>query len=262
MEWMHGGGRDPHGRGLDEEIKLGKEDWMERQRVAQGGRIGLFIGGVPKALKKFKTFVTPKFTNQTQIKGIPQEMITKKVPSKYLGDYIKQKQREGRWGNTFELRLPVRKTKTGQGEIRKTESSSDLSSLITKRDTFILERQAERKALTDKDWVTHGELYEHLANSGIPITEQSVLALAKNWKLKNIVDPVPQKTKSFLYKLPDAKKLVNMQKNVKTDEIYKKKVEIAKQLIKANNLKTHHGLNRALNAKGYKGFVKGPYIKT
>ena len=36
MEWMHGGGRDPHGRSLDEEIKLGKEDWMERQRVAEG----------------------------------------------------------------------------------------------------------------------------------------------------------------------------------------------------------------------------------
>ena len=44
MEWMHGGGRDPNGRGLDEEIKLGKEDWMERQRVAQGGRIGLQSG--------------------------------------------------------------------------------------------------------------------------------------------------------------------------------------------------------------------------
>ena len=44
MEWMHGGGRDPHGRSLDEEIKIGKEDWMERQRVAQGGRIGLQSG--------------------------------------------------------------------------------------------------------------------------------------------------------------------------------------------------------------------------
>jgi hypothetical protein len=44
MEWMHGGGRDPHGRGLDEEIKIGKEDWLERQRVAQGGRIGLQSG--------------------------------------------------------------------------------------------------------------------------------------------------------------------------------------------------------------------------
>jgi hypothetical protein len=44
MEWMHGGGRDPNGRGLDEEIRIGKEDWMERQRVAQGGRIGLQSG--------------------------------------------------------------------------------------------------------------------------------------------------------------------------------------------------------------------------
>ena len=34
MEWMHGGGRDPNGRSLDEEIKIGKEDWMERQRVS------------------------------------------------------------------------------------------------------------------------------------------------------------------------------------------------------------------------------------
>ena len=44
MEWMHGGGRDPNGRSLDEEIKIGKEDWLERQRVAQGGRIGLQSG--------------------------------------------------------------------------------------------------------------------------------------------------------------------------------------------------------------------------
>ena len=43
MEWMHGGGRDPHGRGLDEEIKLGKEDWMERQRVAQGEGSGFKV---------------------------------------------------------------------------------------------------------------------------------------------------------------------------------------------------------------------------
>ena len=52
-----------------------------------------------------------------------------------------------------------------------------------------------------------------------------------------------------------------MQKNVKTDEIYKKKIEVAKQLINDNNLKTHHGLNRALREKGYGGVVKGPYIK-
>ena len=44
MEWMHGGGRDPKGRSLDDEIRIGKEDWMERQRVAQGGRIGLQSG--------------------------------------------------------------------------------------------------------------------------------------------------------------------------------------------------------------------------
>ena len=44
MEWMHGGGRDPNGRSLDDEIRIGKEDWMERQRVAQGGRIGLQSG--------------------------------------------------------------------------------------------------------------------------------------------------------------------------------------------------------------------------
>ena len=44
MEWMYGGGRDPHGLSLDEEIKLGKEEWTERQRVAQGGRIGLQSG--------------------------------------------------------------------------------------------------------------------------------------------------------------------------------------------------------------------------
>ena len=40
MEWMHGGGRDPNGRGLDDEIRIGKEDWMERQRVANSNPLG------------------------------------------------------------------------------------------------------------------------------------------------------------------------------------------------------------------------------
>ena len=34
-EWMRGGGRDPHGRSLDEEIKLGKDMWLEKQRVGE-----------------------------------------------------------------------------------------------------------------------------------------------------------------------------------------------------------------------------------
>ena len=109
---------------------------------------------------------------------------------------------------------------------------------MKKRNEFVLARQAERKALTDKDWVTHGELYDYLSKNAIPISEKSVFGLAKNWKLKNTIDPVPQKNKSFLYKLPDAKKLKDMQKNVKTDDLYKKKVEVANQLIKDQDLKT------------------------
>ena len=46
MEWMHGGGRDPNGRSLDDEIRIGKEDWLESQRVTQGGRMGLKPGGL------------------------------------------------------------------------------------------------------------------------------------------------------------------------------------------------------------------------
>ena len=30
-EWMRGGGRDPKGRSLDEEIKLGKKEWLKRK---------------------------------------------------------------------------------------------------------------------------------------------------------------------------------------------------------------------------------------
>ena len=44
MEWMHGGGRDPNGRSLDDEIRIGKEDWLDRQKeVTQ--RIGFKHGG-------------------------------------------------------------------------------------------------------------------------------------------------------------------------------------------------------------------------
>ena len=31
-EWMRGGGRDPKGRSLDEEIKLGKQEWLKKQK--------------------------------------------------------------------------------------------------------------------------------------------------------------------------------------------------------------------------------------
>jgi len=34
-EWMRSGGRDPNGRSLDQEIKLGKDMWLEKQRVAE-----------------------------------------------------------------------------------------------------------------------------------------------------------------------------------------------------------------------------------
>ena len=32
-EWMRSGGRDPKGRSLDEEIKLGKEEWLKKQKA-------------------------------------------------------------------------------------------------------------------------------------------------------------------------------------------------------------------------------------
>ena len=44
MEWMHGGGRDPNGRSLDDEIRIGKEDWLESQRVTKDERIGFDSG--------------------------------------------------------------------------------------------------------------------------------------------------------------------------------------------------------------------------
>jgi len=37
MEWMHGGGRDPNGRGLDEEIQIADDMWKERVSMAEGG---------------------------------------------------------------------------------------------------------------------------------------------------------------------------------------------------------------------------------
>ena len=43
MEWMYGGGRDPNGRSLDEEIKIGKEDWLESQRAE---RLNPPLGGM------------------------------------------------------------------------------------------------------------------------------------------------------------------------------------------------------------------------
>ena len=33
-EWMTGGGREKGGRSLDQEIKLGKENWLKNQKGA------------------------------------------------------------------------------------------------------------------------------------------------------------------------------------------------------------------------------------
>jgi len=46
MEWMHGGGRDPNGRSLDDEIRIGKEDWLKSQQVTQGARVEMKPGGL------------------------------------------------------------------------------------------------------------------------------------------------------------------------------------------------------------------------
>ncbi len=37
MEWMYGGGRDPNGRSLDEEIQIADDMWKERVSMAEGG---------------------------------------------------------------------------------------------------------------------------------------------------------------------------------------------------------------------------------
>ena len=86
MEWMHGGGRDPNGRSLDDEIRIGKEDWLESQRVTQGGRMGLKPGGL----------VEPGVTHY----GKDDE----------LGDFIYEKTRDG---NKY-YELEVREMKEGK----------------------------------------------------------------------------------------------------------------------------------------------------
>ena len=57
MEWMHGGGRDPHGRGLDEEIKIGKEDWLERQRVARFGTQETYSAPVQEPMPNWRDLI-------------------------------------------------------------------------------------------------------------------------------------------------------------------------------------------------------------
>ena len=86
MEWMYGGGRDPRGRSLDDEIKLGKEDWMERQRVAQGGRIGYRFGSRgPGAQvqedKRIKELMEERFKSlmDKSIKSTPEGVLTEQI---------------------------------------------------------------------------------------------------------------------------------------------------------------------------------------
>jgi len=90
MEWMHGGGRDPNGRSLDDEIRIGKEDWMERQRGAQGGRIGFDSGqlvqpgpgrqGYGKTSKGAGVQMTQKAAEKIR-KTLPQNIYLQKTPS-------------------------------------------------------------------------------------------------------------------------------------------------------------------------------------
>ena len=94
MEWMHGGGRDPHGRSLDEEIKLGKEEWKKKQQAFVGAIIPEFDELSPREEHYYQQ--PPFSTNEVFFgsKGGPAQLVqpgqpgvrqgyaTSKTPSK------------------------------------------------------------------------------------------------------------------------------------------------------------------------------------
>ena len=70
-EWMHGGGRDPKGRSLDEEIKLGKQEWLKKQKVlSENGAVKYDKNGYPdRATPKQIGALAERLEEHRQITG-------------------------------------------------------------------------------------------------------------------------------------------------------------------------------------------------
>ena len=100
MEWMHGGGRDPHGRSLDEEIRIGKEEWTERQRVAQGGRIGLQSGQLVQPGPGRQGYADKKKTEKLLTKN-QVNMMKKNLPEGV--GLIPSSHTQGQWVYTVDI---------------------------------------------------------------------------------------------------------------------------------------------------------------
>ena len=87
MEWMHGGGRDPNGRSLDDEIRIGKEDWLKSQQVTQDERIGFDSGqlvqpgpeGVRQGYSEKSNVERKQKIKEAQEKGLVYDEKTKKM---------------------------------------------------------------------------------------------------------------------------------------------------------------------------------------
>ena len=58
-QWMRSGGRDPKGRSLDEEIKLGKEEWLKKQKEEKVAKKPLPKDWKPKYLNGNVIDITP-----------------------------------------------------------------------------------------------------------------------------------------------------------------------------------------------------------
>jgi len=184
MEWMHGGGRDPNGRSLDDEIRIGKEDWMERQRVAQGGRIGLqsgqlvqpgpgrqgFAGGVLTG-EKF-TEIAEKYPDYTN-----QELL----------DYFKKHKFTNRYGKPLNI------------------------GAIKTQKTKFFDIAAETKAKIPKNYTISTEVFENL-----PISKEDYFRVRLQTKggtiLTKEIDEVLKPVKigdTFYFKNPSKRDLKN-----------------------------------------------------
>ena len=137
-EWMTGGGRDPKGRSLDQEIKLGKDAWLKNQKTVN-------------QLKALKEYHQPKPMKVTDYVNKINHLYSNDPKPVGLGDNYKS-----------DIRTPVQKKRDSYNAKveakRKTEDPTKGSTYIPWYDRMAQEEAENLNQIKRKTWEHGGKV--------------------------------------------------------------------------------------------------------
>ena len=171
MEWMHGGGRDPNGRGLDEEIQIANDMWKERVSMAEGG--------VPQLVQPRQGFYKKGFVKQ---KPTAQHLeIAKNYYEKPFHKLTNKQQLRIKGGTT-----------TGKGirSIKKVASIED--SALVKKAEKVLKKNIKNKNGYKVFKIEKGVMRDKVKPGGL-IDQLMDIGLKDQHKITKLIDEIAEK---------------------------------------------------------------------